>query len=59
MEEKKRGRSPVIINDKRYCTHHCQFATVEGGDYITFNRGLNRRWICAQCLAKKKERREE
>lgn len=37
-------------NMSRWCSS-CRLAkTTSGGTYVYFNNGLNRKWVCAQCV---------
>lgn len=42
-----------------FCTQHQQFADPRGGDYHVYNKGRNRRWVCAACIERKKQREKD
>ena len=56
MTTSKRLISPHFDNT-RYCSHHSGVTLIEGGKYITSANGKNRRWICAACDEKRRERK--
>lgn len=53
MRQKVNGHDSTIPQDnKRFCSSHQQFVSITGGGYVVFNNGLNRRWVCAACVAR-------
>lgn len=60
MRQKVNGYDSTMAPDsKRFCSHHQEYVLVTGGSYVVFNNGLNRRWVCAACVAKQNKRAEE
>jgi hypothetical protein len=55
MTTSKRLISPHFDNT-RWCSHHSGTVLIEGGKHITSANGKNRRWICAACDEKRRER---
>jgi hypothetical protein len=54
-----------LMNDKviphdpppfRFCTNHNEFVRADGGNFLVFNKGKNRRWICKLCIERRKQR---
>ena len=43
----------------RFCSSCQQTLPIRGGEYIAFNGGRNRRWICEDCKEKRDERRNQ
>jgi hypothetical protein len=41
----------------RYCTNHMGMAKTEGGIWRVASSGKTRRWVCAACLQRKREKR--
>jgi len=40
----------------RFCTNHNDFVRTKGGNFLVFNKGKNRRWICKVCIDLKNQR---
>jgi hypothetical protein len=47
------------INGTRFCSSCFTTRYVAGGVYVITKRGLGRRWKCAECVARAKERADE
>ncbi len=45
-----------LFPSTRYCAHHGGVALIEGGKWLVTNKGRCRRWICAGCNEKRRER---
>lgn len=45
--------------ETRWCSSCQQSPNVKGGEYIPFNNGRNRRWICVDCKEKRDERNKD
>lgn len=48
----------MIRNERapRFCTCHQAMMPIAGGLWIVSNKGKNRRWICANCRARREAR---
>ncbi len=42
---------------KRWCSSCRTSPDTDGGEYILYNNGLNRRWVCQSCKEKHLENR--
>lgn len=47
-----------LFPNTRYCTHHGGVVLIEGGKWLVTNKGRCRRWICAMCDERRRERME-
>jgi hypothetical protein len=46
-----------LFDPVRYCTNHRGMVKTEGGKWIVARSGKTRRWLCAACLQRKKEKK--
>ncbi len=56
MKVQKGREHSHLFGNTRYCTHHGGVALIEGGKWLVTNKGRCRRWICAGCNKKRRER---
>lgn len=48
-----------MFENTRYCTAHMGVTLIEGGEWLVTEKGRCRRWICAACDEKRRERMAE
>lgn len=51
-------KQQMVYTSTSYCTQHRGGAPIKGGDYITSNNGMSKRWLCAGCIENRKRREE-
>jgi len=44
------------VPGSRWCSSCQTSPPIEGGEYVPFNSGRNRRWVCQNCKEKRNER---
>ena len=43
--------SPIVIVRESYWCAKCRFQhPIRNGEWVVYNKGLNRRWLCRGCL---------
>jgi hypothetical protein len=42
---------------EKWCSNCSRFRTIDGGQDIVFNKGRNKRWICAHCKIEREARK--
>jgi hypothetical protein len=53
------GKKVEVFIEDRLCSSCRQRKKPQGGEFVVFNRGLNRRWNCAECQRRRAERLEK
>lgn len=56
MKIQKGREHSHLFENTRYCTAHMGVTLIEGGKWLVTGKGLYRRWICAACDEKRRER---
>ena len=54
----KMNSKEIVVYDlppTRFCTNHNDFVRSEGGVFLVFNKGKNRRWICKMCIERRRK----